>query len=267
NGTPFAVAVDQNNKLYLTESSSGRIITISQSGRIETLISDLPTSGGGFGPNGLAFDHRGVLYFTNAADGTVQRVVDNQASTYVDGLNYPTALAFDEADTLYVAQRGSDVIEKITTGGDRTVIVSTVRNPNCLAFGADGLLYFGNDDAGQSSIYRVASDGSVETYAEAIAGAVESIVFDRDGYLYVADGTPGYMYRIAPDGEIIAFTRGLSGAVGLAFGHGEFETSIFAANMGLVPDRRYPNQVIRIPTGRPGMQLPFSSIHDWMLMD
>lgn len=267
NGTPYAVAVDQNNKLFITESFSGRIITISQSGRIEVAVGNLPTGGGSFGPNSLAFDHNGVLHFGNAADGTVKKLVGTQAQTVVSGVNFPTAIAFDQAGALYVAQRGSDVIEKIMPTGERSVIVSTVRNPSALAFGPDNLLYFGNDDAGQSSIYRVAADGSVERYVEAIAAGVESIVFDRDGYLYVADGTPGLLYRIAPDKELVVFTRGLSGAVGLAFGHGELETSIFAANMGLAPDRRYPGEIIRIPTGRPGIELPFASIPDWMLME
>ncbi|MDP8246087.1 MAG: hypothetical protein P9L94_18535 [Candidatus Hinthialibacter antarcticus] len=267
NGTPFAVAVDDANKIYLTESASGRIITISQSGRIEVAVGDLPTSGGSFGPNGLAFDHDGALHFCNAADGTVKKLLGTQTEIVVDGLNFPTAIAFDEAGTLFVAQRGSDVIEKVFPNGDRSVIVSTVRNPNALAFGPDNLLYFGNDEDGQSNIYRLASDGSVEVYADGVASAVESMAFDRDGYLYVADGTPGFLYRIAPDGETVVFTRGLSGAVGMAFGHGEFETSIFAANMGLAPDRRYPGEVIRIPTGRPGIELPFASIPDWMLME
>ncbi len=267
NGTPFAVAVDKDNKLYVTESSSGRVITISQNGRIEIAVTDLPTSGGGFGPNGLALDQEGVLHISNAADGTVKKLVGAQTETVVDGLNFPTAIAFDKDGSLFIAQRGSDVIEKVDPSGERTIVVSTVRNPSSLAFGPDNRLYFGNDDFGQSSVFRLMEDGSVETYAEAVATVIDGIAFDRDGFIYVADGTPGLLYRVAPNGDIVEFTRGLSASVGIAFGHGELETHLFAANMGLAPDRRYPGEVIRIPTGRPGVELPFTSIDDWMLMD
>ena len=74
-------------------------------------------------------------------------------------------------------------------------------NPTGLAFDHEGYLYVSSRYDG--TVYRVAPNGTISTYAEGM-GVATGIAFDREGSLYVGDRT-GTIWRIARDRQIFVF--------------------------------------------------------------
>ncbi len=269
-GMPSGMAIDHNNTMYVTDSQHGRIIKITVDGATEVLLAGEETKGGTFGPNALAFDRENRLFLSNAATYSVLKVSpDGTTEAFNTEVDFPVDIAFDENGALLVAQLGSDTVDRIGPGGAREPYVTGINNPNGLAFSPDGNLYICNAVKGESGIYRVLDDGTIETFVEPFAETLQGIAFDREGFLYVADGIAGLIYRISPEGEKIVFTRGLSGPVDLAFGYGEYSKTLFASSMGIEANGLYIRQIIAIPTGRIGLPLPYNptGISHWFLMD
>lgn len=269
-GYPLGLAVDTGNNLYVTDSLAGTVVKVPVQGATQTILQGEPAKGGSLGPNALAFDTTGTLYLSNAASYSILTVSPNGATrTVTTDVNYPVAMIFDQDNVLYVAQIGSDTVDRFYPDGRKETWVTGIRNPSGLAFSPRGELYVCNSDRGNSGIYRIRADGTPEVFVEPFAEALEGMAFDREGYLYVADGYLGVIYRISPAGERIVFTRGLSGPVDLAFGTGEYAKMLFATNQGIEYYGYYRQQVIAIPTGRAGIPKPFvpTGIGDWMLMN
>ncbi|MBI1389098.1 MAG: hypothetical protein GC154_11685 [bacterium] len=265
-GTPYGVAVDDNNRLYISNSETGGLIQLELSGKMTIVTQGLPTSGGILGPNAVAIGHDGAVYIDNAKENTIRRVKeDGSTETVVSGLAYPSDFIFDEDGAIYVSQFTTDVVEKISPSGGREIVFSGIRNPSGLAFGPDGALYVCNSDLGNSGVYRTGPDGSPEPYAVGFADILQGMAFDEAGYLYAADGTQGVLYRISPDGEVIEYLRGLSGACDVAFGKGEYASTLFVTNMGLDVSGEFSNQVIAVRTPRNGFNVPFTAIQNWSI--
>lgn len=268
-GQPLGIAIDVDNAIYLTDSRKGEVMRLSPAGATETVSIGEEGGGGTLGPNALAFDAQGMLYVSDARLGRVDRIdpTDGSREIHVEGLHFPTALAFGMDGELYIAQRGSNDVLRIQPNGTRDVFAEGIRNPTALAFGPDGLLYAVNDDRGQSSIFRIQPNGDAQLLLEPFADTLEGLAIDTDGYLYTADGSAGILFRVSPDGEVVYFTWGLSGPIGLAHGRGEARSLLYATNLGATGNF-YFQQVIAIPTGRLGMTLPYSGetgVLDWMV--
>jgi sugar lactone lactonase YvrE len=74
-------------------------------------------------------------------------------------------------------------------------------NATGMAFDSSGQLYVSSRYDG--TVYRVAPNGSISTYAEGM-GIATGIAFDREGSLYVGD-RGGTIWRIAPDRQIFVY--------------------------------------------------------------
>jgi sugar lactone lactonase YvrE len=88
-----------------------------------------------------------------------------------------------------------------------------------MAFDSDGQLYVSSRYDG--TVYRVAPNGTMSTYAEGL-GIATGIAFDRDKNLYVGDRS-GTIWRIAPDRQIFVFAT--------------LEPSVAAYHLAFAPDR------------------------------
>ncbi len=267
-GMPYGLAVAKDNTLYITESENGAIVKVMIDGATETVVTGEPTGGGTLGPNALAFDHHEDLFMTNARTHSVVKIhPDGATEAVVAELNFPIDLAFDQDNNMIIVQLGADNILKVHADGSREVLASDLRNPNNVAISPDGQIYFctSNRENG-SGIYRISEDGTVETVMEPFADSLQGMAFDREGYLYIADGISGFLYRISPENEFQIFTRWLSGPVDVAFGRGEYGKTLFATNMGIEANGFYFQNVVAIKTGREGLLLPFGStgILDWL---
>lgn len=95
--------------------------------------------------------------------------------------------------------------------------VNPVDNP---VFDSKGNLYVAfSGKRGENapiSVYRIASDGEIKPYLSNIPNA-SSMVFDRDGNLYVSSRFEGTIYRATPSADVTVYARELGSPTGLAF--------------------------------------------------
>ena len=161
-------------------------------------------------------------------------------------LLYPLAVAVDGGGNLFVADSGANTIEKIQPDGTVTTLAGAARangsqdgpgssarfsHPGGLVLDAAGNLYVA--DTGNSTVRKIASDGTVTTFA-GTASAVGSqdgtgagasfdepdgIAIDGAGNLYVADTMNATIRKITPAG-VVTTLAGTAGARGDADGTG-----------------------------------------------
>jgi sugar lactone lactonase YvrE len=124
-------------------------------------------------------------------------------------LNNPTALAFDHAGNMFVADHATQTIFKFTPDGTRSVFVTGVRlsDGNGIAFdGADNLFVLspsGEYHVG-GTILKFRPDGSRNTFATGV-GLPYSLAIDASGNLFVSDWDTGSIYELTPKGEKSTF--------------------------------------------------------------
>ncbi|NDD63272.1 MAG: hypothetical protein EBZ36_04740, partial [Acidobacteria bacterium] len=111
---------------------------------------------------------------TSAGDGAAGNDGDGQLAK-VARLNLPSAITFDQAGNLYIADTGNNRIRRVTPSGRIT------------AFAGNGML-------GSSG------DGGPAT--EATFNSPGSLAFDSKGNLYIADTSNHRIRRVSPDGKI-----------------------------------------------------------------
>lgn len=132
--------------------------------------------------------------------------------------------ALDLEGNIYVTYsggRGQKVpvsIYKIDTDYNVKPFLSDLMNATGMAFDADGQLYVSSRYDG--TVYRVAPNGAMSTYAEGM-GVATGIAFDREGSLYVGDRS-GTIWRIAPDRQIFVYAT--------------LEPSVAAYHLAFAPD-------------------------------
>jgi len=142
-GLPFpeGPCFDRDGNPYVVDFGAGNISRVGPSG-----------------PNDLAFDQRGRLYFTdphgsnehNSVGRVVRIDVDGSFHTVLEGMAYPNGLAFDATDTsLYVAHMPPDgsLERDIAMPGDR---------PTNVAFGGSDRRTLFITEVETSSVYTLA---------------------------------------------------------------------------------------------------------------
>lgn len=167
--------------------------------------SSRPTLTGIRGTEGLVIARDGTIYYSQTGSvgrmlpgGTPENAFVSVAATTVWGL------ALDAAnETLYVGAPGTGVL-RIDLGAatpSATTFVSGGQ-PNGLAIGPDGFLYYSDFSAGR--VYRVdPSDGTARTEvtASTISGA-NGVAFEPSGTLLVASYATGTLFRLTLTGGV-----------------------------------------------------------------
>ncbi|MDZ4726461.1 MAG: hypothetical protein SH817_09900 [Leptospira sp.] len=211
--SPYGLAIDTYNNLYVTSSFGGLVKKITSEGVYSDII---PNNGSGFvdgnfmsakfnGLFGVVVDSKGNIFVADAGNHAIRKITQNGlVSTFAgnsitpipgfkDGWGKssrfyrPTSLAIDKADNLYVGDSGNFSIRRITSDG----YVSTLAG-NGTQGAEDGKLEqarfysdisalaidtSGNIFVGESqSIRKISLDGKVST----IAGKPST--FDQTGY-------------------------------------------------------------------------------------
>jgi sugar lactone lactonase YvrE len=124
-------------------------------------------------------------------------------------LNNPTALVFDHAGNMFVADHATQTIFKFTPDGTRSVFVTGVHlsDGNGLAFDAADNLFVlspsGEYHVG-GTILKFSSDGTRSTFATGV-GLPYSLAIDPSGNLFVSDWDTGSIYKLTPKGEKSTF--------------------------------------------------------------
>ena len=235
---PRGIAVDGTGNLYVadTENHTIRKITFNSSGwpEVGTLAgtAESPGSTDGTGgdarfesPAGVAVDGAGNLYVADTGNHTIRKITSGGAVTTLAGtagaqgsadgagseaLFYgPSAVAVDNAGTLYVADTGNCTIRKIVFTGDGTPVVSTLAG----TAGSTG----STDGTGGAAQFL---------YPQAVA-------VDGAGNVYVADSV-NHTIRKITSGGVVSTLAGLAGSVGSADGTGD--TARFKNPIGVAGD-------------------------------
>jgi len=146
------------------------------------------------------------------------------AQHIAESLNPVANPAVDHDGNIYATYsggRGQKVpvaIFKIDTDYNVKPFLSDLMNATGMAFDPDGYLYVSSRYDG--TIYRVAPNGAMRTYAEGL-GIATGIAFDRDKNLYVGDRS-GTIWRIDSNRQIFVFAT--------------LEPSVAAYHLAFAPD-------------------------------
>ncbi len=234
---PVAVAVDAAGNAYVLESGNtpgtADLLLLPAGGGAPQVV--IPQGAGLLTPSALAIDSAGNFFLADAAHGTVALYgADGTINTsYVTGLDTPTAIYADGFDNLFIAQAGAshNVIE-VYAAGSRRILSASFVSPSGLTLGLDGTLYVA-DAAGHlvyaldtsGILHEVAGNGTTTTSVpgQAIGTALlapSSLAVDAAGDLYIADATANRVYTVfsstTSSGSNIAtvFGTGTAGSAG-----------------------------------------------------
>ena len=179
-------------------------------------------------PFGISIDKNGILYVSDGEQGKIWRVLDNEKLEVVtDKLNTPSAIAFDKAGFLIVADSGSSTIKRVNvSNGEVTTIAGTENKqgfadgePNQSLFNApigltiaeDGKIYVADT---YNDKIRIIENGKVSTLAGSSRGFADgenaNAKFDtpsglailKDGSLIVADTGNRRLRRVESGGRV-----------------------------------------------------------------
>ncbi|HYL93598.1 MAG TPA: gluconolaconase [Alphaproteobacteria bacterium] len=150
--------------------------------------------------------HSGLVTIHNNGSGSNSREI-KIAQPIADTLHPVANPAVDAEGNIYVTFSGSRgqkvpvAIYKIDTSYNVRPFLTDLMNATGLAFDSAGQLYVSSRYDG--TVYRVAPNGTMSTYAEGM-GVATGIAFDHSGNLYVGD-RGGTIWRVAPDRQIFVF--------------------------------------------------------------
>jgi streptogramin lyase len=180
---PSGIAIGPDGTIKLTEAVNGKIRSISSMGVVSTESADPD------GPSDVVINSNGVVFIAEVSThrvsfidehGTVAPFAGNGSMGHQDGdgneatFHYPSALAIDKDDNIYVADMGNNLIRKINPNGDVVTIAgSGVRGKrngpaNVASFTAPGDLVVDDDgtvyviDTGAGCIRRISKESVVE---------------------------------------------------------------------------------------------------------
>ena len=284
--TPTATAINGHTDVSVKAISPATAVATADTPRLEFVAGALGGLGNldGVGadarfdnPKGIAIDSVGRRFVVDWRNHIIRKIeTDGTVSTFaggpsqpgaVDGVgvdarfNFPTGIAIDSDDTLYVSDTANETIRKITANGTVTTLAGQVRNdgevdgpgataqfnsPAGIAVDVDKTVYV-SDRYGQV-IRKVNSDGFVTTLAGAagqrgrengVGSAArffepDALVIDSAHTLYVADNS-GTIRKISPDGNVTDFAGNAAGGFERKDGIGS--AASFSFLTGLTIDR------------------------------
>jgi sugar lactone lactonase YvrE len=226
---PFNVALDGAGNLYITDfltervrmvtAATGIITTIAGTGVQGSSASDVPAASAQIaGPNGIAVDGAGNVYFTDTGSATVKMVAGPCSTTpcsttpgnlYIvagngskgyggDGgpatsaeLYHPNEVTVDGAGNLYIADGTNNLIRKVTAAtGIITTIAGSVTN------------------AGNQTNDGYSGDGGPATSAELYDPS--DVKLDRTGNLYFVDSSNNVVREVTASAAAISFATSTS---------------------------------------------------------
>ncbi|HLH17388.1 MAG TPA: hypothetical protein VKX45_09225 [Bryobacteraceae bacterium] len=264
---PQGIAVDAAGNVYISDTQNARVLKLAAAGGISTYAGNGTAGFGGDGgaatsaqlytPLGLAVDSAGNLYiadFNNhrirmvTPSGAISTVAGNGSQGYAgDGglaggasLNYPTAVAVDSGNNLYIADSGNYAIRKVLpNGGIATIagnalpgvsgdgglaIQASIGSPAGIAVDSAWNVYLTD---GSARVRKVDTSGFIVTIAgngtqgysgdggvasQAQLNAPEGLAVDASGNVFVADSANNAVRALVPSGSGIAVAAVASSA-------------------------------------------------------
>ena len=265
---PIGIATDGAANVYVSDKVGNTIRKIAPTGVVTTLAGAARITGHAdgvganasfFSPIGLATDTAGNIYVADSGNNTIRKITPAGMVTTIAGLagesgeddgiggaarfNAPYSIAADSAGNLFVAERSSNTLRKITPAGVVTTLAgrpgetghadgiggnATFYAPHGLATDKAGNIYVA--DFGNNTIRKVTPAGAVTTIA-GLATADESGEFDGIGAaarfmepMAVATDTAGNVFVLEADNIREVTPAGVVTTIaGLQFGPWHFQ--------------------------------------------
>ncbi|GEM_PF-6547267 len=259
-GYPEVVLIDPTGLLLISEENNHMVRKLLRNGTIVAVAGSgnrsSPFFSGDGGPavaaalnepNGLALDTAGNLYISDtvnhrvrmvsAADQTITTVIGTGEPGYTgDGgaarnaqIDLPTGLVFDASGNLYIGDRNSHVVRKVSLQPNGTIadgVITTfagtgssgfsgdggpattaqLSDPYGLVFDPGGNLYIADEDNGR--VRKVSSqEGTISTFVGPGLNEPEGLAMDIRGNLYIAENE-GHRIRKVTSERVISTLAG-----------------------------------------------------------
>jgi len=261
---PLGLALDAAANLYFADARNGVVRKFTPSGQVITIAGDgifdsigpdgiTATQSALNNPRGVVIAPNGDIIIADSGNNQIHRVDSNGIIHLIAGspqgksgslgdngpatsalLNGPSAVAYDSAGNLYIADQGNNKIRMISaSGGTITTVIgngfgqssgdglaatlASIYSPSGLAIDGAGDIYVA-ESLGRR-VRKVAPNGIISTYAGtgnsgtgvqgALAtsssfGIISGLTLDLQGYVCFADGSSNIVWRILPDGTLSA---------------------------------------------------------------
>nr|WP_315469214.1 hypothetical protein [uncultured Undibacterium sp.] len=270
---PLGLSIDANGNLYVADSENHLIRKISVDGIVTTIAGVYEQPGQDDGPadkarfrtpTDLVIDRNNNLYITDSENNTIRKMTANgQVSTLagsprqsglMDGsganarFKYPTGIAIDDKDHVYIADTSNNAIRRIDPAGNVSTIkpsAGEIKYPGYLKVLSNGDILI--SERNNHAIKKISLDNRVTIFAgqEANSGSEngasniakfnspKAMAIDSTGNLFVAENPT--IRKIAANGEVstVAGSGRLTGAT-----EAKGSTAKFYTPTSVVTDRQ-----------------------------
>src|SRR3990172_10774449 len=216
---PFGMAFDSAGYLYVANEGSGGdgdgVSRVAPDASVSTFATGLN------GAAGVAFNRAGVLHVSDDTHAVFQVDSPGNLSLLVDptvGLANPNAIAFDQADNLYVVSAGGFVSKFDAARALINLNLACGFNiPEAVTVAEDaGVLFISDRDGNIFQIDKETGDTTLYTLTYAFTEG--GLARDSAGNLYLSAFNDGMVLRVdASDQAVTTCLSGLSQPRGLAF--------------------------------------------------
>ena len=191
---------------------------------------------------GITADKRGNVYATDgnrvfkvSASGVITTFAGQQTAGRVNGtgteasFNFPTSLAVDANDNVYVCDRFNNMIRKITPAGVVSTYAVLGFMPIAVAVDRNGVVYAG---AQYQGVYQLSANGIATRLSTNAYETAGHVAIGGNGTVYYAADTYDYntVFQIA--GGVKSIYAGSS----YGFRDGTVQTALFTQPVGLAVD-------------------------------
>ena len=211
---------------------------------------------------GMRFRADGSLLLARPSQGTIAEITPaGVVSQYAAGLQTPNGLYPDSQGNVWVTEFGGDQVSRINPDKSVDSVVSgsaVVSSPNGIVFDEKrSVLFYTNYGAGEIMRVNLAPGGDpTPTLVSTINGALDGLVLDACGNLYVVDNGYNRLYRVRLDPGGIA----LGEAELLASFPSSVANAQFGSGQGFEPMSLYvagaEGSIYAVQVGVPGAPVP-----------
>lgn len=270
--SPQGITLSSDGNFYVADAFNSAIRKVTSAGDVSTLtgngtigyIDGSLANARFYAPQSLVTDAAGNIYVADFSNniirkitpaGVVSTLAGSGSAGYDDGtgiaasFNNPRGLAIDATGNIYVADRGNNLIRKITPAGVVTTFAgnrlsayvdqvtgtsASFNKPSGLAIDAAGNIYVA--DAQNYAVRKITSAGIVTTYLgnakHQVLGSPSAIAIDAKGNLFITDQT-GRVFEVTTD-KVLLPLAGRSSTAGFADGTGA--SVLFNSPQGVAAD-------------------------------
>ena len=209
--SPEGVAVDSSGNVYIADSGNNVIEKVTPTGQLSIFAGTgtcgaLPAAGTATNadlcnPSGVAVDSSGNVYIADSGNNVIEKVTPMGQLSIIAGtgtagapsaglatssnLFLPFGVAVDSSDDVYIADEYNQLVEKVTSAGQLSIIAGT-GTPGAPSTGL----------ATSSDLYFPAG-----------------VAVDSAGNVYIADYANNLVEKVTPDGQLSIFAgTGTAGA-------------------------------------------------------